>query len=105
MPKIPVIIDCDPGVDDIAALLLARQIEHFDIKAVTTVAGNVALEHTTQNALQLLSFIGWDIPVGRGAEGPLTRPLETAEEIHGTGGMGGLTLPETQKAPETELNQ
>jgi len=102
MPKTPIIIDCDPGVDDIAALLLARQVERFDVKAVTTVAGNVRLEHTTKNALELLSFMGWDIPVGRGSEGPLTRPLVTAEDIHGAGGMGGLSLPGTQKTPEAE---
>jgi len=102
MRKIPVVVDCDPGVDDIAALLLARQIEHFDVKAVTTVAGNVKLEHTTKNALELLSFMGWDIPVCKGADRPLTRALVSAEEIHGVGGMGGLTLPSTQKTPEAE---
>ena len=102
MDKIPVVIDCDPGVDDIAALLLARQCEGLDVKAVTTVAGNVPLEHTTKNALELLSFLSWDIPVGRGAERPLTQRLETAEEFHGAGGMGGLTLPSTTKTPEPE---
>lgn len=97
MRKTPIIIDCDPGTDDIAALLLARNIERFDVKAVTTVAGNVALHHTTRNALQLLSFMGWDIPVARGADRPLVQPLVTAEDIHGKGGMLGLTLPETDK--------
>lgn len=95
--KVPVIIDCDPGVDDIAALLLAKQVAHFDVKAITTVAGNVPLADTTRNALQLLSFMGWDIPVGRGAEAPLATRLITAEEVHGKGGMSGLTLPATEK--------
>ncbi|MCL2342639.1 MAG: nucleoside hydrolase [Firmicutes bacterium] len=95
--KIPIIIDCDPGVDDIAALILARQIENLDVKAVTTVAGNVPLCDTTANALKVLSFLNWDIPVGRGAEGPLCRPLVTAEDIHGKGGMSGLSLPETAR--------
>ena len=98
MEKTPVIIDCDPGVDDIAALILGKQIENLDVKAVTTVAGNVPLRDTTGNALKVLSFLRWDIPVGRGAEGPLTRPLETAEDIHGKGGMSGLSLPETDRA-------
>lgn len=97
MHKIPIIIDCDPGVDDIAALLLARHIGHFDVKAVTTVAGNVELKYTTQNALQLLSFMEWDIPVAAGASRPLVRELETAEDVHGKKGMCGLTLPETSK--------
>ena len=102
MGKIPVVIDCDPGIDDIAALLLARQVEHFDIKAVTTVAGNVRLDQTTKNALELLCFMEWDIPVGRGAEKPLTRPLVSAEEIHGADGMGGVCLPKTTRIPATE---
>ena len=97
MEKIPVIIDCDPGVDDIAALILGKQIENFDVKAVTTVAGNVPLRDTTANALKVLSFLGWDIPVGRGAEGPLCRELMTAEDIHGKGGMSGARLPETDR--------
>jgi len=97
MRKIPIVIDCDPGVDDIAALLLAKNIERFEVKAVTTVAGNVPLDDTTRNALQLLSFMGWDIPVGRGAVSPLAQRLVTAEEVHGKGGMSGLTLPETDK--------
>ncbi|MCL2580661.1 MAG: nucleoside hydrolase [Oscillospiraceae bacterium] len=97
--KTPIIIDCDPGIDDIAALLLARQIPHFDVKAITTVAGNVPLAFTTQNALQLLSFMDWDVPLARGAEGPLSRPLETAEDVHGKGGMCGLTLPAANRRP------
>ena len=97
MKKIPLIIDCDPGTDDIAALLLAKNMSRFDIKAVTTVSGNVRLEHTTRNALQLLGFLGWDIPVGRGAEKPLLREALTAEDIHGKTGMAGLSLPATSK--------
>lgn len=102
MNKIPVIIDCDPGFDDIAALILAKNIEHFDVKAVTTVAGNVELRHTTENALRLLSFLGWDIPVAKGASQPLVRKLETAEDVHGKSGMCGLELPETDKKPVPE---
>lgn len=102
MRKVPIVIDCDPGVDDIAALLLAKNIEHFDVRAVTTVAGNVPLENTTRNALQLLSFMGWDIPVGRGAVSPLSQRLVTAEEVHGRGGMSGLTLPETNKRADVK---
>jgi len=102
MNKIPVIIDCDPGVDDIAALILAKQIECFDLKAVTTVAGNVKLKYTTRNAMRLLDFLNWDIPVGKGAKRPLTCPLMTAEEFHGKNGMSGLTLPKTSKKPTGE---
>jgi inosine-uridine nucleoside N-ribohydrolase len=97
MQKIPLIIDCDPGTDDIAALMLARNMNRFDIKAVTTVSGNVPLEYTTRNALRLLDFLSWDIPVGKGAAKPLARNAVTAEDIHGKTGMAGLELPETAK--------
>ncbi len=97
MDRIPVIIDCDPGADDVAALLLARQSEKLDVKAVTTVAGNVELSFTSSNALQLLSSIEWDIPVAKGAEKPLLCRLQTAEEIHGKGGIHGLTLPKANR--------
>ena len=99
MQKRPVIIDCDPGTDDIAALLLARNMECFDVRAVTPVAGNTELEFTLRNTLQLLSFMDWKLPVGKGADAPLFRPLETAEYIHGKGGMMGLKLPDATMNP------
>ena len=53
MEKYPVWIDCDPGVDDAAALLLAHRQAETDIVGISTVAGNVDLEKTTKNALRL----------------------------------------------------
>jgi inosine-uridine nucleoside N-ribohydrolase len=62
----------------------------LDLLGVTTVAGNVSLEKTTQNALRVLSFVGCtDVPVGAGASEPLERPLHTAEDIHGKSGLDG----------------
>ena len=37
MNQFPVIIDCDPGVDDTAALLLAGQLPEMDLRGITTV--------------------------------------------------------------------
>src|SRR5215204_3449300 len=88
-PK-PVILDVDPGHDDAVALMLACGHPDLDLLAVTTVAGNVTIEKTTRNALRVLSLIGCDdVPVGRGASGPLERPLHTAEDIHGKSGLDG----------------
>ncbi|NYG21462.1 inosine-uridine nucleoside N-ribohydrolase [Agromyces hippuratus] len=92
---IPVIIDCDPGHDDVFALWLAAGHPSLDLVAVTTVGGNVPLEHTTRNARIALSVAGvTDVPVAAGAAGPLVRPLQTAEWIHGENGLGGPVLPE-----------
>ncbi|KQZ09524.1 hypothetical protein ASD23_14995 [Agromyces sp. Root1464] len=93
--SIPVIIDCDPGHDDVFALWLAAGHPSLDLLAVTTVGGNVPLEHTTRNARIALSVAGvTDVPVAAGAAGPLVRPLQTAEWIHGENGLGGPELPE-----------
>ena len=44
--KIPVILDGDPGHDDAIGWVLASTIPDFDIRAITTVAGNQTLAHT-----------------------------------------------------------
>ncbi len=90
MSQKPVILDVDPGHDDAVAIMLACGHPDLDLLAVTTVAGNVSLDKTTRNALRVLSLIGCDdVPVGRGASGPLERPLYTAEDIHGESGLDG----------------
>lgn len=93
MKKIPVIIDCDPGVDDTAALLLACQIPELDVRAVTTVAGNVGVDKTTANAKRVRKIIGADFPIYQGADKPMFRDLVTAAEFHGADGFGGVELP------------
>lgn len=102
MSKIPVIIDCDPGCDDTLALMLANQIEEFDVLAITTVAGNAPIDYTFKNGRNVMDYIGSNVPVYKGAEKPLMRDLVTAAHIHGEDGMGGVVLPESAKPVETE---
>jgi len=92
MNPIPVILDCDPGVDDAIAFLLAKQLPQLNVLAITSVAGNVGLEHTTYNALGLVEFLDWDIPVYRGAAGPVFRKRVEAAAVHGSNGMAGFDL-------------
>jgi purine nucleosidase len=97
----PIVHDCDPGTDDAVALLLALNSPELDLKAVTTTHGNVSLQDTTRNALELLSSAGRpEIPVYAGAAAPLVRPPIYAPEIHGRGGLGGVTLPEVGAQPQ-----
>ncbi|HEU0182989.1 MAG TPA: nucleoside hydrolase [Agromyces mariniharenae] len=92
---IPVILDCDPGHDDVFGLWLAAGHPSLELLAVTTVGGNVPLQHTSRNARIALTVAGvTDVPVAAGAAGPLARRLETAEWIHGENGLGGPELPE-----------
>jgi inosine-uridine nucleoside N-ribohydrolase len=92
---IPVIVDCDPGHDDVFALWLAAGHPSLELLAVTTVGGNVPLEHTSRNARIALTVAGvHGVPVAAGASGPIERRLATAESIHGENGLGGPELPE-----------
>lgn len=87
--KIPLIIDCDPGIDDAYALCYAHLSKHFDIKAVFSVAGNVPIEMTTQNAGFILSKLDRPIPLIIGASKPLVGEPIIAKYAHGANGLGG----------------
>ncbi|MGJ5819661.1 nucleoside hydrolase [Paludibaculum fermentans] len=95
-----VIIDTDPGVDDMFAILSALGSRRIRVKALTTIGGNVGLAQVTRNALGILAMAGRpDVPVYAGAEGPLSVPLRTASEVHGADGLQGMALPAPQAEP------
>ncbi|MER6033487.1 nucleoside hydrolase [Streptomyces sp. NPDC001835] len=97
---IPVIIDCDTGVDDALALLFAVRHPGLDLRAVTCVAGNTDVDGVVRNTLTVLERAGApDIPVARGAERPLIEPARSARHVHGSDGMGDLGLPAPTRAP------
>ncbi|MFC8877375.1 nucleoside hydrolase [Streptomyces ardesiacus] len=97
---IPVIIDCDTGVDDALALLLAVRHPRLDLRAVTCVAGNTDVAGVVRNTLTVLELAGApDVPVARGAERPLIEGVRTARHVHGADGMGDLGLPAPIRAP------
>ncbi len=101
LEPIRAILDVDTGVDDAMAIALAVAAPTIDLVAVTTVAGNVELEHTTRNTLRVLDFIGaTHVPVYRGMSRPLDRPLHTASHIHGTDGLGGADIPQSTRTVE-----
>ncbi|MEV0618242.1 nucleoside hydrolase [Nonomuraea sp. NPDC050404] len=103
MPALPLIVDTDTGSDDAVALLLAAASGLGAPRAVTTVAGNVPLETGTRNALISLHLAGrLDVPVHPGCERPMTRPLATAQQVHGRDGMGDIGLPDPPRAAERE---
>ncbi|MFE5257417.1 nucleoside hydrolase [Streptomyces coelicoflavus] len=97
---IPVIIDCDTGIDDALALLLAVRHPRLDLRAVTCVAGNTDVAGVVRNTLTVLERAGApDVPVARGAERPLIEGVRTARHVHGADGMGDLGLPAPTRAP------
>ncbi|HZW00229.1 MAG TPA: nucleoside hydrolase [Candidatus Deferrimicrobium sp.] len=92
--RIPLLIDCDTGIDDALALLYAANSPEAEIVAVGCVAGNVELPHIVRNTLAVLELAGRpDIRVAAGAERPLVRPLRTAADTHGPTGLGYAVLP------------
>lgn len=95
--KIPLIIDCDPGIDDSFAIVYSHLSNVFDIKAVFSLAGNVPIEMTTLNSEFILSELGLDVPLYRGAEGPLVGEPIIAKYAHGSNGLGGYQFDENTK--------
>ena len=90
-----VIIDCDPGMDDSLAIILAVKSAELTIKAITTVAGNYPVAITSKNALKTLELIGAEgIPVARGMSKPLVRELADDPFSHGADGQAENNLPE-----------
>ena len=97
-----IFIDCDPGHDDVLAILLAlAHPEKISIQGITTVAGNSTVEHVTENILKVLDYIGVSIPVAQGAAKPLRREPEPQPMAHGESGMDGPNLP----APHTRADR
>jgi len=103
MPR-PVIIDCDPGIDDCVALMVALASgEELDIEAICTVAGNVNVETCTRNTLGLLTMLARaDVPVHAGCERPMQVAPVFADHIHGESGLGSVTFPEDHLFAEPE---
>lgn len=91
---IPVIIDCDPGIDDVMALTLAFAHPELDIKLITTEPGNQTQAKTIHNALAFTSYMKQDIEIARGLDAPFFRKLEIAAEVHGDNGLGDVQFPE-----------
>lgn len=98
----PLVIDTDGGVDDAIAVLVAVASPEVDLRAVTTVYGNVSLEQATENALRVLALAGaHHVLVVAGAQYPLARPRVPREgSPHGPDGLGGHQLPPAKQMAE-----
>lgn len=97
--RLPIILDTDPGIDDAAAIAAALFAPQLDLQLMTTVAGNVSVEKTTRNGLQLLHFWNADVPLAQGAATPLLRSLRDAAYVHGESGMEGYDFVEHDRQP------
>lgn len=95
MARIPVLIDCDTGIDDALALIYLAALHHggeIELCGVTTTAGNVEVEQTARNSRWVLDLCGLpEVPVLPGLPGPKDVPLVTTPETHGALGLGYVT--------------
>jgi purine nucleosidase len=103
------VLDCDTGVDDTLAILYATLHPAVDLVGVGSVWGNVDVDTATRNSLHTVHMAGRpDIPVARGAAGPLTgSPAVYAYHVHGRDGQGNSGTGRTvgQPADETAAAQ
>ncbi len=92
-----VIIDCDPGIDDSLAIMLALSMEELQVEGITIVCGNSPVEMGAGNAKKVLQQIGrLDVPVFRGEPRPLQRDYVNALDTHGADGLGESFLPDVE---------
>lgn len=98
MSKTKILIDCDPGHDDLVAILFAAR--HLDLVGVTTVHGNNTLDNTTRNGLVALELGGLDhVPLARGCSEPLAQHSVGVASGHGKSGLDGADVPEPRRKP------
>lgn len=93
-PALPVFADVDTGVDDAFALVYLLASPEAELVGVASTGGNVAVDQVCRNNLDLLALCGApEVPVSRGADGPLAAAMRTAEDTHGPAGLGYAELP------------
>lgn len=100
MQRMNVVIDCDTGVDDAMALLLALRSPKLNVLGITNVSGNVPLDKVVRNTLVVVEHAHRDIPVFPGARRPMIRPSGTAEYAHGSDGLGDVGFPDPKTQPQ-----
>ncbi|HYK81610.1 MAG TPA: nucleoside hydrolase [Gemmatimonadales bacterium] len=92
-PPLAILIDTDPGIDDMLALLLALASPELDVRGITVSYGNTLVENAYRNAVEILRRAGKRVTLGMSARRPLKRPLAVARETHGDSGLGYAALP------------
>ncbi|KAF1964927.1 nucleoside hydrolase [Bimuria novae-zelandiae CBS 107.79] len=107
-----IIIDTDPGVDDVLAMLLALSAkkEELEVVMLSLTFGNVEVQNCLRNVVTLFHYIekemawrrengreeGFEALVARkpivavGAEEPLAEHMMVADFFHGVDGLGGI---------------
>jgi inosine-uridine nucleoside N-ribohydrolase len=102
MTRVRVHVDTDPGLDDVLALAFALACPELEVVGISTVSGNAPIEVVTENAQRFLALAGEEIPIGRGAAGPLALARIDATHFHGLDGRRGVAIAGTPLSAELE---
>lgn len=106
--KVKMILDLDTGIDDAMALAYAVGCPDIELIGVTGIYGNVSLNTSVQNSINLLQMLNRaDIPVFAGAahaqtEQKVYEASEVGKFIHGNNGLGNVTIPLADKKVEVQ---
>ncbi|KAK7470335.1 Uridine nucleosidase 1 [Stygiomarasmius scandens] len=85
-------LDCDPGHDDVTAILLALYLPNIHLLGISTTHGNAGHHYCAINAARSLVAFGANdsIRVYPGVPKPLILQAQHAPSIHGLDGLGGV---------------
>jgi len=100
-----ILYDCDPGIDDALAILLAVNSGKIKFEGISCVHGNSSVDQTTLNALRILDYIDMNVPVAKGAGRSLALDInrDRAASVHGNDGLGDSKL--LPKSSQTSYNK
>lgn len=86
-----VVVDTDTGIDDAMALLYLAGRPDVELVALTAVYGNTSVDNAVTNIARVQQLAGLqDVPVARGAAGPVGRRPRIAHHVHGHDGLGDV---------------
>ena len=90
----PLIIDCDPGIDDaMALLLLSDNLDKYDVKLICSCAGNTPIDITTQNMQFFAENFFPGVRIAKGSRTALVKNNpRNADDVHGKSGMGAYEV-------------
>ncbi len=88
-----IVLDCDPGHDDAVAILLAGKNPNINLLGISVVAGNQTIQKTARNALNVVTYLGINVPIAIGCEFPMVRDRVICAAIHGESGLDGFDFP------------